>query len=117
MFATGFCAAFAKLASVFAWRSDRAESVSGCCACSAPATAMRSTTIGPLFRVLVLALVEVRELHRIEQVCDLLFGQHMLVTDDLENPLAARIGLVRQLGGLVISDHRVQCRDDADRCF
>src|SRR5262245_3771660 len=54
--------------------------------------------------LLVLAGIEVRQLDRVEQVLDLVLGQDLLLPDDLEDALAALVGLVRQLGRLVIAD-------------
>src|SRR5262245_1008923 len=51
---------------------------------------------GPLS--LVLALVQVGQLDRVEQIFDLILGQDVLLADDLEDPLTALVGLGRQLG-------------------
>src|SRR5215510_7691222 len=58
--------------------------------------------------VLVLALVQVRQLDRVQEVLDLLLGERLLLADDLEDALAALVRLVRELGRLVVAEHRVQ---------
>src|SRR5215831_18829476 len=64
---------------------------------------------------LVLALVEIRQLDRIEKILDLVFGEHLLLADDLEDALAALVRLSGQLARLLVADHRVQGGDDPDR--
>src|SRR5262249_11508960 len=65
--------------------------------------------------LLVQRRIEIGQLDRIEQVLDLILGQDLLLPDDLENALAALVGLVCQLGGLVVTDHRIERGDDAHR--
>src|SRR5436190_2479564 len=62
----------------------------------------RSLLLGRVFR-----LVEVRELHRVEEILDLSLGQHLVLPDDLEDALAALVRLVRELGGLLVPDDGV----------
>ena len=42
-------------------------------------------------------------------------GENVLLADDLEDALAALVGLVRQLGGLLVAQDRIERGDDADR--
>src|SRR5262245_13167148 len=63
----------------------------------------------------VLALVQVGQLHGIEQLLDLLFGQDVLFPNDLDNALAALVGLVGKLGRLLVAHHGIEGRHDADR--
>src|SRR5262245_40735321 len=63
----------------------------------------------------VLALVQVGQLLGIEQFLNLLFGQDVLLTDDLDDALAALVGLVGELGRLLVAHHGIEGRDDADR--
>src|SRR5690242_12849654 len=65
--------------------------------------------------VLVLALVQVRELDWVQQVLDLVLGQDLLLADHLEDALAALVGLGRQLGRLLVADHGIERGHDADR--
>src|SRR5436190_2983680 len=67
--------------------------------------------------LLVFAGVEIGELRRIEQILDLSLGEDVLLANDLENALAALVGLVGELGRLVVADDRVERGDDADRGF
>src|SRR6186713_2766668 len=69
------------------------------------------------FLLRVLRLVELRELHRVEQLSDLLFRENLPFADDLENALAAPIGLAGELGRLLVSEHRIERGDDTDGGF
>src|SRR3954463_4549704 len=60
------------------------------------------------------AAVEIGQLDRIEQIGDLLLGEDLLFADDLQDPLAALVGLGGELGGLVVADDRIERRHDAD---
>src|SRR5215471_20860838 len=66
-----------------------------------------SGCLGPV-SVLVLALVQIRQLDRVEEVFDLVLGQDLLLADHLEDALAALVGLGGELGRLLVADHRVQ---------
>src|SRR4051812_30275135 len=65
----------------------------------------------------ILALVELRELDRIEQVFDLRLGQKFFLTNDFENAFVALVGLGGKLGGLVVSKNRIEGRHDPYRGF
>ena len=67
------------------------------------------------FLLVLASLIEIRQLHRVEQVLDLRLGQDLLLADDLEDPLAALVGLVGQLGRLLVAEHRIERGHDADR--
>src|SRR4030095_9104973 len=62
----------------------------------------------------ILVLVKLRQLHRVEQLGDLRLSENLALANDLEDPLAALVRLVRQLGRLVVTQHRVERRRDAD---
>src|SRR3954463_4447144 len=82
------------------------------CMVRAPVECSRSLLALP-----ILALVEMGQLHRIQQIGDLRLGQQMLLPDNLEDSFAAPVRLAGELGGFVISEHGVECGHDAHRRF
>src|SRR5262245_47927581 len=69
---------------------------------------------GTLWGWRINASVEVGELHGIEQVLNLRFREHLLLADDLEDALAARVGFARELRSLLVADDGIERRHDAD---
>jgi hypothetical protein len=63
----------------------------------------------------VLGRIQVRELRRIEELLDLLLRQCVLLAHDLEQALVLFQGLLRELGRLLVPEHRVERGHDADR--
>src|SRR6516164_4382041 len=64
--------------------------------------------------LLVLVRVEVGQFDLVEQVFDLRLGEDLLLPDDLEDPLAAPVHLVGELGGLLVAQHRIERGHDPD---
>ena len=52
----------------------------------------------------VVALVEIGQLDRVEQIRDLRFGQDLALADDFKDSLSALVGFVRQLRRLLVSE-------------
>src|SRR5262245_52912824 len=78
-------------------------------------TAFMSPT-PPVLRLslLVLGYVQIREFHGVEQFIDLLVREQLLLPDDLDDALPTRVGLLRQLGRLLVSENRIERGHDAD---
>src|SRR5262245_59572580 len=56
----------------------------------------------------ILALIKSGQLHRIEQVLDLIFRENFLLTNYLQNPLPALVGFAGQLSRFFVTEHRVE---------
>ena len=53
--------------------------------------------------LLVFRWIEIGKLGRVKQFLDLRLSEKVLLANDFDNPLAARIGLLRELGRLVVA--------------
>src|SRR6185369_2071869 len=87
--AAGFAAGFVDFAGVAADATAAASSR----AAAIVLTYLRFMEFSLRGSARILALVEIGQLRRVEQVLDLRLGQHVLLADDLEDALAARVRL------------------------
>src|SRR6185436_10708808 len=74
-------------------------------------------TAAVLLVLLVLLLVEIGELDGVEEVFDLLICEDLLLADHFEEPLAALVGFVGELGRFFVTEHWIQRGHDPYRRF
>src|SRR4026208_2619876 len=65
----------------------------------------------------IFAFVELCQLDRVEQILDLCLGKNLLFANDLEKTFAALVGLIRELGRLVVAEYGIESRHDPDCRF
>src|SRR4029079_934892 len=76
---------------------------------------LATSNASSLFFLRVNASVELGQLDRIQQICNLCFRQSLLLSNDFKNALTAFVGFIRNLCSLVVSNNRVESGDYSDR--